>query len=221
MRADLASDAVFERRDDLTARGVIFGVGREDQHEVEGQPDGIALNLHVAFLHDIEQAHLDFAGEVGQLIYGEDAAIGARQQAVVHRQLVGNVVPAARRFDGVDIADHVGDGDIRGGKLFHIALLAAQPGDGGPVRLLGNQVKAAAANGMVRIIVNLATVDVGRQLIQHVRQHADQPGFGLAAKAQQDKVVARENGVDDLGHDRVVEPQNAGKQRFPALDFAD
>ena len=87
VRADLRADAVLERRDDLAARGVVLGVGGERHQDVERQADRVALNLDVAFLQDVEQADLDLAGQVGQLVDGEDAAVGARQQAVVHRQL--------------------------------------------------------------------------------------------------------------------------------------
>ena len=82
--ADFRADAVFQRRDDLAARGVVLGIGAEHQHDIERQADGISLNLHVAFLHDVEQAHLDFSRQVGQFVDGEDAMIGARQQSVVH-----------------------------------------------------------------------------------------------------------------------------------------
>ena len=94
VRADLAADAVLQRRDDLAARRVVFRVRGEDQHQVERQAHRIALNLHVAFLHDVEQADLDLAGQIGQFVDGEDAAIGARQQAVVDGQLVGDVLAA-------------------------------------------------------------------------------------------------------------------------------
>ena len=97
VRADLRADAVLERRDDLAARRVVLGVRGEDHQHVQRQADRIALDLHVAFLQDVEQAHLDLAGEVGQLVDGEDAAVGARQQAVVHRQLVAEVRGRAAR----------------------------------------------------------------------------------------------------------------------------
>ena len=99
VRADLRADAVLQRRDDLAARRVVFRVGGEHHQQVERQADGIALNLDVAFLKDVEQADLDLAGEVGQLVDAEDAAVGARQQPVVNRQLVGQLQPAARRLD--------------------------------------------------------------------------------------------------------------------------
>ena len=93
VRADLRPDAVLQRRDDLAARRVVLRIRGEDEHDVELQPDRIALNLDVAFLQDVEQADLDLAGEIGQLVDREDAAVRARQQPVVHRQLVGQVQP--------------------------------------------------------------------------------------------------------------------------------
>ena len=87
VRANLGADAVFERRDDFSASRVVFGIRAEDDGDIERQADGISLNLHVAFLHDVEQADLNFSGEVGKFVDGEDAAIGAGQQAVVNREL--------------------------------------------------------------------------------------------------------------------------------------
>ena len=37
VRADFAANAVFERRDDFAARGIIFRVGRKNQQQVERQ----------------------------------------------------------------------------------------------------------------------------------------------------------------------------------------
>ena len=130
MGADFAADAVFQRRDDLAARRVVFRIGGEDQHHVDRQAHGVAFNLDIAFLHDVEQADLNFAGEIRQFVDGEDAAVGARQQAVVHRELIADVLPAARGFDRVDIADHVGDGDIGRGQFFDVALFGSEIADG-------------------------------------------------------------------------------------------
>ena len=78
VRANFAADAILERRDDLSARRVVLRIRGEDQQHVERQANRVALNLDVAFLHDVEQADLNFAGEIGQFVDGEDAAIGAR-----------------------------------------------------------------------------------------------------------------------------------------------
>ena len=221
VRADLAADAVLERRDDLAARGVVLRVGGEHQHQVERQAHRVAFDLHVAFLHDVEQPDLDLAGQVRQLVDGEDAAVGARQQAVVHGQLVGDVLPAARGLDRIDVADHVGDGHVGRGQFLHVALLAAQPGDGRVVPGLLHQVAAAPANGLVRVVVDLAALDVRDCFVQQRRQHADQPRLGLPAQSQQDEVVARQNGVDHLRHHGLLVADDAGKQRLSALELAD
>ena len=67
VRANFRADAVLERRNDFSARGVIFRVRRENQQHVERHAHRVALNLNVAFLHDVEQADLNFSGEVGQV----------------------------------------------------------------------------------------------------------------------------------------------------------
>src|SRR5205085_11702594 len=139
VRDDLGADAIFERRDDLAARRVIFGVGRKDEQHIERQAYGITLNLYVAFLHDVEQTDLHFAGEVWQFVDGEDAAIGARQQAVMNRQFVREQMPAARRFDGIEVADQIGDGHVGRRQLFDVAIATRHKGDGRLVAALVDQ----------------------------------------------------------------------------------
>ena len=81
--ADLGAEAVLQRRDDAAAVRVVLGVGRGDEQHVERQPDLVAADLDVALLEHVEQADLDPLGEVGQLVDREDAAVGARHEAVV------------------------------------------------------------------------------------------------------------------------------------------
>jgi len=84
VRANLRANAVFEWRDDFPAGRVIFGVRAKDDRDIERQANRIALNLHVAFLHDVKQPDLNFSGEIGKFVDGEDAAIGAGKQAVMN-----------------------------------------------------------------------------------------------------------------------------------------
>src|SRR5712664_4983339 len=91
MRTNFGADAVFERRDDFAAGGVVLGIGGEDEEDVERKAEWIALNLDVALLHDVEEADLNFSGEVGWLVDGEDAAIGAGEKAVVDGEFVGKI----------------------------------------------------------------------------------------------------------------------------------
>ena len=159
--ADLAADAVFERGDDLAAGGVVLGVGGEDDGDVEREADGVALNLDVAFLHDVEEGDLDLAGEVGDLVDGEDAAVGAGEQAVVHGELGAEVLVAAGGFDGVDVADEVGYGDVGGGEFFDVAVIWGKPGDGRFVAHLGDEVAGELGDGGVGIVADLGAGDVG------------------------------------------------------------
>ncbi len=221
VRANFAADAILERRDDFAARGVIFRIGREHQHDVERQADRVAFDLHVAFLHDVEQSHLDLAGEIGQFVDGENAAIGARQQSIVDRHFAGELVPAARGLDGIDVADHVGDGDVGRCQFFHVAMVAVEPSDGRLVALLGDQVAAAAANGMKRIVANFAAGDVRQALVEQPGEHADDASFGLPAQSQQDEIVARQNGVDDLRNHGIFVADHAGEKLVAALQLAD
>ena len=58
--ADFGADAVFERGDDFAAGGVVLGVGGEDDGDVELEADGVAFDLDVAFLHDVEEGRPGF-----------------------------------------------------------------------------------------------------------------------------------------------------------------
>src|ERR1019366_1484868 len=178
-------------------------------------------NAFRLFLHDVEESDLDFAGEIGKLVDGENAAVGPRQQAVVDGELVGDVLTAAGGLDGVDIADHVGDVDIRGGQLFHVAVVAVEPGDGRVAGLGGYQIAAAAANRGVRVVVNFAAGEVGRPFVEQGGELADETGLGLAAQSKEYEVVARQDGVDHLGDDGILVSDDAGKKRLPTLNFTD
>ena len=213
VRANLRSDAVFKRRNDLAARGVVFGVGAEDDRQVERQTDRVALNLHVAFLHDVEQSHLNFPGEVREFVDGKDAAIGAGQQAVMNGELAREFVPATRGLDRIDVANQIGDGDVGRGELFDIAMVSREPCDGRSLFLFGNQLLAAAADGGIGIVVNLAAGNVWQLRIKQRGQGAQDAALGLSPQAEQDEVVAREDGVDDLRDDRIVVTDDAGKDR--------
>ena len=184
VRADFGPDAVFQRSNDFAARRVVLGIRAEHDGHIERQADGVALNLHVAFLHDVEQAHLNFAGEVRQFVDGEDAAIGARQQSVMHGQFAGEFVAAARGFDGIDVADQVGNGHIGRGQLFHVAMIGREPGDRRRVALFGNEVAAAAADGRVGIVVNFTAGDIGHLRIEQRRQRAQDAAFRLSAQVR-------------------------------------
>ena len=149
MRADLGAEAVLERRDDAAAVGVVLGVGAGDEQQVQRQPQRVAADLDVALLQHVEQRDLDALGEVGQLVDGEDAAVGARHQAVVHGLGVAEGA-ALGHLDRVDVADQVADAGVRRGQLLAVPLAAVLPADRQVVAELGVQPTAARADRRVR-----------------------------------------------------------------------
>ena len=118
---------------------------------------------------------------------------------------------ALRDLDGVDVADEVADGRVGGRELLAVPLAAVLPRDRRRVALRLDQPGAAHADRGVRVVVDLAARDVRRPLVEQPDQRADQPGLALAALAEQDEVVAGEQGPLDLGQHRVVEAEDAGE----------
>src|SRR6266849_347119 len=216
--ANLCADAVFERSDDLAARGVILGIGGENEEHVERETEWVALNLNVTFLHDVEEADLNFSGEVGKFVDGEDAAISAREKAVVDGELVGEIAAAAGGADGIDIADNVGHGHVGSGKFFDEAIVAGHPGDGSVVAVGGDFFAAGAADGLEWIVVDFAAGDDGHFRIEQVDEAAENAALGLAAEAEKNEIVAREQSIDDLRDDGVFVTMHAGKEGLASFD---
>ena len=57
-------------------------------------------------------------------------------------------------------------------------------------------------------------------LVEQIDQAAQDPALGLAAQAEQDEVVPREDGVDELRDDRLVVADDAGKQGLARSELA-
>ncbi len=219
--ADLGAEAVLERGDDPAPVGVVLGVGRGDQHDVEGQADLVAPDLDVALLEHVEQADLDALGQVGQLVDGEDAPVGAGHQAVVQGQLVGQVA-ALGHLDGVDLADQVGDRRVGRGQLLAEAVVAVHPGRSGCRRpRSATRSRAWRDTGWYGIVEDLGAGHDGQPLVEQVGQRADHAGLGLAPLAQEDDVVAGQQGVLELGQHRVLVAQHPREQGGPTADATD
>ena len=122
VRPDLGAEAVLERGDDPAAVRVVLGVRRRAQDHVERQPHLVAADLDVALLEQVQQRDLDPLGEVRKLVDREDAAVRPGDQAVVDRELVGEVA-ALGDLDRVDLTDEVGDRDVRCRELLRVAVL--------------------------------------------------------------------------------------------------
>ena len=107
------------------------------------------------------------------------------------------------------------------GEFFYVPLVAMQPGDR---RLLGafrNQIATAAADGLIRVVVDFAAFHVRRPFVQQSGQQTNKARFGLSAQTEQNKIMTGKNGVDDLRNDGIFISHDSRKQIFAALDATD
>ena len=154
---------------------------------------------------------MNFSGEIGELIDGEDAAIGAWEKTIVDCEFVGKIAPAAGGADGIDVADDVGHGDIGRGQFFDETIFARHPGDGRAVPLGGDFFAAGAADGLEGIVIDFTASDDGHFRVQEIDEAAQNTAFGLTPEAEKNKIVAGKQGVDDLRNDGVFVAMDAGK----------
>src|SRR5712692_6412150 len=215
VRAYLRPESVFERGDDATPRCVVLGVRARDHEQVKRKTDPIPANLYVLLFHDVEEADLDSLRKVGELVDAEDPAIGARQQAVVDGQLVGEVPPLGD-LDRVDLSDEVGDGDVGGGELLTISLVALDPRNLDGVAIFGDEVEASPADRRVRVVVDLAACNRRHERIEEADERAHDAALRLAALAEHDHVVSRDHRIRELRQHGLVIADNSGEERFAA-----
>ena len=220
VRADLRAEAVLERRDDAAAVRVVLGVRRRDEHDVERQADLVAADLHVALFEHVEQADLDALGEVGQLVDREDAAVGARDEAVVDRQLVGEVA-ALGDLDRVDLADEVGDRRVGRRELLAEATVAVHPLDRRLVAALGDAAcRACDEIGWYGSSLISLPATIGIHSSSRFDERADDARLRLAALAEEDHVVAGEQRVRELRQHGVFVADDAVDERFARRQLA-
>ncbi len=219
VRAYLRPEPVLQRRNYPAAVGVVLRVRAGHQHHVQRQHDAVALYLDVTLLHQVEQAHLDALGQVGQLVYAEDAPVGARNQPVVDGQLIGQVAPLGD-LDRIDLAYQVGHRDVRRRQLLGVAFVARHPLYGRAVAVLLDALLAGRADGSERVAVQLAARHHRNLVVQQRHQAADEPRLRLAPLAEQDYVLAREHCVLQLRNHALVEAHYPRKQVVRLLDLA-
>ena len=140
-------------------------------------------------------------------------AVGARDQAEVHRQLAGEVAPLGV-LDHVDLADQVGDRHVGRGELLVVARLAADPVDRRVVALRGDQVAGVLGERGIGMVVDLRAGDDRHRVVEQVDELAEHPGLGLAAEAEEEHVVLREDRVLDLRDDGLLVAEDVGEERL-------
>ena len=153
----------------------------------------------------------------GQLVDGEDAAIGAGHQPVVQRQLVGEVT-ALGDLDRVDLADQVGDRGVRRGELLTEPVVAMDPHDRRVLAVLGDEIAGVAGHRGVGVVVDLAAGNDRHPLVEQAGQGADHAGLRLAPLAEEDHVMAGQEGVLQLREDGLLVAEHAVEQRLAGGD---
>ena len=126
VRANLATEAVFQRRNDATAVGVILWVCRCNQQDVNRKTDLVTTNLHITFFKNVQQANLNALGKVRQFVNRKHATVGARNHAVMQSEFVTEVTTFCD-LDGVNFTNEVRDRSVWRSKLFAETFTAMHP----------------------------------------------------------------------------------------------
>src|SRR5947209_17474402 len=72
MGANFRTHTVFERRNDTSTVGIVFGVGAGDDIYIQWQANFIATNLYITLFHDVQQAYLNTFSQVWQFVDAEN-----------------------------------------------------------------------------------------------------------------------------------------------------
>ena len=173
----------------------------------------MAADLDVALLEHVEQADLDPLGEVGELVDGEDPAVGAGHEPVVDRELVGEVA-AFGHLDRVDLADQVGDRGVRRGELLAVAFAAVHPGDRACLRRPRRRGRGRTRDtGWYGSSLISDPATIGSHSSSRSTSERMMRALGLTALAEEDHVVAGDERVLERGQDAVLDSR--GPRRRP------
>src|SRR5437868_5755969 len=109
-----------------------------------------------------------------------------------------------RRLDRIDVADDVGNSDVRRRELFDVTLVARTPHERRGIFSFLNQVATLTADGCKRVVVDFATGNSRYSFIEKFRETTQDSRLRLATKTEQDHVVTREYGIHNLRSHGVV-----------------
>ena len=119
-------------------------------------------------------------------------------------QFAGERVAAARRFDGIKVADNVRNGHVWRGQLFHEALLAREIIDSCGVTTLLQAERAGMADRLEGIVIDLAAREEGDLFVEQADERPQNATLGLAAQTEQNEIMPGEDSIADLRHHAVV-----------------
>ena len=121
-------------------------------------------------------------------------------------------------LDHVDLADQVGDGDVGRGQFLLITIGRGRPRRSGCRRPSTATGRGLLGERRIGIVVDLGPLDDRHGVVEQVDQLAEHPGLGLASEAEEEHVVAREDGVLDLGDDGLFIAEDVGEEGFALAD---
>src|SRR5271166_2699848 len=131
----------------------------------------------------------------------------------MHGVLTAQFVAALGSFNGIDVADEIGDRYIRRRQLLDVALLRCEIRNRSLVRIVGQQLAAAAAYRRERVVVNFAAPQVREVRIKKAGERTQDAAFRLSAQSEENEVVPREDRVNNLRDDGVIIADDAGEDR--------
>src|SRR2546425_997105 len=123
-------------------------------------------------------------------------------------------MPAFGGLDWIDVADDVRDSNVGRGKLLHEARIPGDPFDVRHVAMQVEQLAAIRRDRIEGIVVDLGAGDNGNSFVEQRSQLPNDSALRLAAQAEQNEVMPRQDGVDELWNDRFVVTNDTGKQFF-------
>ncbi len=124
-------------------------------------------------------------------------------EPVVDRELVGEIA-TFRDLDRVDLADQIGDRRVGRRELLAVATIAVNPLDRCVVAAVGDEMTGVGGRGRIRIVVDLAAGDDRHPLVEQIDELTDDARLRLAAFAEEDHVVTREQRVRELRENGVL-----------------
>jgi hypothetical protein len=92
------------------------------------------------------------------------------QQSVVNAVFASDRVTALGGFDGIDVADDVGDRHVRSCKFLNVAVGARAKDNWSTVAHFLNQAAASPADRRERIVVDLTLGDHRNRIVEQSRQ---------------------------------------------------
>src|SRR5215217_3376637 len=123
-------------------------------------------------------------------------------------------------FNWIDVADDIGNGDIGGCEFFYKTCVTTDPIERGHLTILRQRLPPISGDRAQWVVVHFGTGDDWYALIEQISQQANDAALCLPAKAKQNDVMPRQNGVNQLRNNGVLVAHDAGKQLLAAAQFS-